>query len=150
MESEESKARAVAVVHAESLCPGSHIISVQISICHSRSETLVRPVLPHPAAPDARLQMQLFHYFPPLVAPRSRLRSLSCASQSTDVRLHIHSVHSRKAESLVNWYAPFYPLHRPGNVSQRGDLTSSRLDLSEQGHISLLDGVCIFFNYVQQ
>lgn len=75
LESEESKTRAVAVVHAES--PGSHIISVQISICHSRSETLVRPVLPHPADPDAKLQMQLFHYFPP---PR-------CSSAATPVTL---------------------------------------------------------------
>ena len=55
-----------------------------------------------------------------------------------DTRIHIHSISfkekkkqkQRNASSI--WYAPFYPLHRPDNVSQRRNLTSSRLDPCEQ------------------
>lgn len=128
-------ARAVAVVHAESLDPSSHIISVQFWICHLRSETL--RVRPHPPDPGTTIRATFPSLFPP-VCPLLQLRLIlvRVADPEAQARGGKHgfiftAFHSRKAESLVNWYAPLYALHRPDNVSLRRNLTSSRLDPTE-------------------
>lgn len=95
------------------------------------------PVLPHPPDPDSR-SVQLFHHFPP-VSPLLQLQLIlaQIADPKPQTRggkygLIFTAFHSRKAECFVNWYAPVYPLHRPDNVFQRRNLTSSRLDPTEQ------------------
>lgn len=112
----------------------SHIISVRFGICHKRSESLREsPVLPHPPDPPAR-SLQLFHHFSP-GSPRPQFRKpLACVakpepqSRGGKCGFIFTAFHSGKAECPVNCSAHFYPLRRPDNVSQRRNLTSSRLD----------------------
>lgn len=131
--------RVVAAVHTESLCPCSHIISVQFweSVTWDRKlcELVLSSLLQQTHAQD---QCNFSITFPPVAPPlQLPLIPVRVADPEPQTRggkygFILTAFHSRKAECLVNCYAPFYPLHRPDNVSQRRNLTSSRLDPTEQ------------------
>lgn len=94
-------------------------------MCHLRSETLrVSPILSHPPDPDTR-SLQLFHHFPPRFSSAAtpitcaRRRHRTSGEWGGEYGFIFTGFHSRKAECLVSWYAPFYPLHRPESFAER-------------------------------
>lgn len=58
-----------------------------------------------------------------------QLRSMRAEHKRQTCGFIFTAFHSRKAQFLVIWYAPFYPRHRSDSVSR--NLTSSRLDRSK-------------------
>lgn len=106
-------------------------------MCHLRSETLrVSPILSHPPDPDTR-SLQLFHHFPPrfssaatpITCARRRRRTSGEWGGNTDSYSQDFIQGKRNASSVGMRLST--PSIDP-NLSQRGNLTSSRLDPTEQ------------------
>ena len=108
-------------------------------MCHLRSETSASSSCcdcpPSSSGSAHTIRATFPSLFPPFFPPRLLLCCVAEPEPQARGGKHgfiFTAFHSRKAECLVNWYAPFYPLHRPDNVSQRRNLTSSRLDPTER------------------
>lgn len=142
-----------AVVHAEKLRPGSHIISLHFlesvtwdrKLCELVLSSLIHRIHAHD-------QCNFAITFAPFLLCCGSERSPVCVAEPEPQArgakdgFIVTAFHSRKAENASsNWYAPFYPLHRPDNVSQRENLTSSRLDPTEQHGYRAHAGRLLYF-----